>query len=101
LGLERRDRTSAYPKYYGRRQRGNLWIGNNGMGVLKYDGKKVVNFTEEQKLKKDSKGNSLDRVFSIGEDASGNIWFGTVEFGAWRYNGNSVKKFYYSRWIGE
>lgn len=74
--------------------KGNLWIGNNGIGVLKYDGKKVVNFTEQQKLKKeDTKGNSLDRVFSIGEDRSGNIWFGTVEFGVWRYDGNTVKNF--------
>ena len=74
--------------------KGNLWIGNNGIGVLKYDEKKVVNFTEQQKLKKeDTKGNSLERVFSIGEDFSGNIWFGTVEFGAWRYDGNSVKNF--------
>ena len=69
--------------------KGNLWIGNNGIGVLKYDGEKVINFTAQQKLKKeDTKGNSLDRVFSIGEDASGNIWFGSVEFGAWRYDGN-------------
>lgn len=74
--------------------KGNLWIGNNGIGVLKYDGGKVINFTEQQKLKKeDTKGNSLDRIFSIGEDTSGNIWFGTVEFGAWRYDGNSVKNF--------
>jgi ligand-binding sensor domain-containing protein len=74
--------------------KGNLWIGNNGIGVLKYDGKKVVNFTDQQKLKKeDTDGNSLDRIFSIGEDDSGNIWFGTVEFGVWRYNGNSVKNF--------
>ena len=74
--------------------KGNLWIGNNGIGVLKYDGKKVVNFTDQQKLKKeDTKGNSLERVFSIGEDASGNIWFGTVESGVWRYDGNSVKNF--------
>ena len=74
--------------------KGNLWIGNNGIGVLKYDGKKVINFTEQQKLKKeDNKGNSLERVFSVGEDASGNIWFGTVEFGVWRYDGNSVKNF--------
>ncbi len=74
--------------------KGNLWIGNNGMGVLKYDGKKVVNFTDQQKLKKeDTKGNSLERVFSIGEDASGNIWFGTAESGVWRYDGNSVKNF--------
>jgi len=74
--------------------KGNLWIGNNGIGVLKYDGKQAINFTAQQKLKKeDTKGNSLDRVFSIGEDASGNIWFGTVEFGAWRYDGNTVKNF--------
>ncbi|MES2328658.1 MAG: two-component regulator propeller domain-containing protein [Bacteroidota bacterium] len=74
--------------------KGNLWIGNNGIGVLTYDGKKVVNFTDQQKLKKENtKGNSLERVFSIGEDASGNIWFGTVESGVWRYDGNSVKNF--------
>ncbi|MEO7046043.1 MAG: two-component regulator propeller domain-containing protein [Ferruginibacter sp.] len=72
----------------------NLWIGNNGIGVLKYDGKKVVNFTAQQKLKKaDTKGNSLEKVFSIGEDTSGNIWFGTVGSGVWRYDGNSVKNF--------
>ncbi|MCC9019525.1 ligand-binding sensor domain-containing protein [Flavobacterium lipolyticum] len=75
-------------------RKGNLWIGNNGMGVLKYDGKEIVNFTEQQKLEKQyTKGNSLERVFSIGEDTIGNIWFGTVESGAWRYDGNSVKNF--------
>ena len=74
--------------------KGNLWIGNNGIGVLKYDGKETINFTAQQKLRKeDSKSNSLDRIFSIGEDASGNIWFGTVEYGVWRYDGNSMKNF--------
>lgn len=79
--------------------KGNLWIGNNGIGVLKYDGNKVIDFTAQQNLKKeDTKGNSLDRIFSIGEDSSGNIWFGTVEFGAWRYDAsedtsNSMKNF--------
>ena len=81
--------------------KGNLWIGNNsggstigGIGVLKYDGKEFIHFTKQHQLRKeDTKGNSLDRVFSIGEDASGNIWFGTVEFGVWRYDGNSVKNF--------
>lgn len=74
--------------------KGNLWIGNNGIGVFKYDGKKTINFTAQQKLKKeDTKGNSLERVFSIGEDRLGNVWFGTVESGVWRYDGNSVKNF--------
>lgn len=74
--------------------RGNLWIGNNGIGVFRYDGKEMINFTEQQKLRKeDTKGNSLERVFSIGEDAAGNIWFGTVESGVWRYDGHSMTNF--------
>src|SRR5690606_29740534 len=74
--------------------KGNLWIANNGSGVLKHDGKETINFTTQQKLKKENtKGNSLERAFSIGKDASGNIWFGTVESGVWRYDGNSVKNF--------
>jgi len=75
-------------------RKGNLWIGNNGIGVLKYDGTKAINFTEQQKLKQEyTKGNSLEKVFSIGEDTVGNIWFGTVGSGVWRYDGNSVKNF--------
>ncbi|WP_194139214.1 ligand-binding sensor domain-containing protein [Flavobacterium hungaricum] len=74
--------------------KGNLWIANNGSGVLRYDGKKTINFTTLQKLKKEhTKGNSLERAFSIGEDTLGNIWIGTVESGVWRYDGNSVKNF--------
>lgn len=74
--------------------KGNIWIGNNGIGVLLYDGENVVNFTNQQKLqKKNTKGNSLDRVFSIGEDSLGNIWFGTVNSGVWRYNGKTLKNY--------
>lgn len=74
--------------------KGNLWIANNGIGVLKYDGKNVMNFTQQQKLEKeDTKGNSLEKVFSIGEDSLGNVWFGTAGSGVWRYDGKSVKNF--------
>ena len=81
--------------------KGNLWIGNNsgsntigGIGVLKYDGKEFIHFTKQHQLRKeDTKGNSLDRVFSIGEDTLGNIWFGTVESGVWRYDGHAMKNF--------
>lgn len=74
--------------------KGNLWIGNNGIGVLKYNGEKVINFTEEQKLKKENtKGNSLEKVFSIAEDKIGNIWFGTKDSGIWRYDGKTMKNF--------
>lgn len=74
--------------------KGNIWIGNNGIGVFKYDGEKTINFTEQQKLKKDdTKGNSLERVFAIEEDTLGNIWFGTAASGVWRYDGNSLINF--------
>ncbi|MDZ4706769.1 MAG: two-component regulator propeller domain-containing protein [Saprospiraceae bacterium] len=81
--------------------KGNLWIGNNcsgisigGTGVLKYDGKEFIRFTKQHQLRKeDTKGNSLDRVFSICEDTLGNIWFGTVESGVWRYDGHTMKNF--------
>ena len=54
----------------------------------------AINFTTKHKLTKaDTKGNSLERAFSIGEDAKGNIWVGTVESGVWRYDGNAVKNF--------
>lgn len=75
-------------------RKGNLWIANNGKGVLVYDGKEAINFTRQQKLtREDTKGNSLDRAYSIGEDAEGNIWIGTVESGVWRYDGSSVRNF--------
>lgn len=74
--------------------KGNLWIGNNGIGVFKYNGEKVINFTQEQKLKKENtKGNSLEKIFSIGEDKIGNIWFGTKDSGIWRYDGKTMKNF--------
>ena len=89
--------------------KGNIWIGNNGIGVFKYDGEKVLNFTAQQKLREEdsiggslggalsteeeNNGNSLTRVFSIGEDTSGNIWFGTTKSGVWRYDGKTMTNF--------
>ena len=75
-------------------RKGNLWMANNGSGVLVYDGKDAINFTTKHKLtKEDTKGNSLERAYSIGEDAEGNIWIGTVESGVWKYDGTSITNF--------
>ncbi len=88
--------------------KGNLWIGNNGIGVILHDGQTATQFTQEKGLGKvdqrvgrttpqpgDLTGGSpsLNRVFSIGEDPAGNIWFGTIEHGAWRYDGTSLRNF--------
>lgn len=88
--------------------KGNLWIGNNGIGVILHDGHAATRFTEDNGLggswsfggrKSPLPGDvtdgspTLHRVFSIGEDRDGNIWFGTVEHGAWRYDGKSLRNY--------
>ncbi len=76
--------------------KGNLWIGNNGIGVLLHAGDTTINFSEEHGVGRSAAGKgspTLDRVFSIGEDSAGNIWFGTVEYGAWRYDGELLRNF--------
>lgn len=80
---------------------GTLWIGNNGIGVLKYDGDTIVNISKSYGLvPKDSKHNgyasppgTLEHVFSIAEDKHGNMWFGDRDTGAWRFDGNTFENF--------
>lgn len=88
--------------------KGNLWIGNNGIGVILHDGQTATHFTQERALGQvDHRvgrmthqhsdltvgSPSMNRVFSIGEDRPGNIWFGTIDHGAWRYDGKSLRSF--------
>ena len=87
---------------------GNLWIGNNGIGVIRYDGHTATQFTQQHGLGKvgphgarttplpgdvTDGSPTLHRVFSIGEDAAGAIWFGTVDHGAWRYDGQALRNY--------
>lgn len=71
--------------------KGNIWIGNNSIGVLKYDGKSAVNITNKFKPKIQS--NSLKKVFAVGEDSSENMWFGTYGSGVWRFDDNLLTNF--------
>lgn len=82
--------------------KGNLWIGNNGIGVLKYKGDSIINFSESQDLISKHSGRngfyrsppqSLEHVFAIEEDSSGNIWFGDRDTGAWKYDGSSMTNY--------
>lgn len=82
--------------------KGNLWIGNNGIGVLMYDGNTTIHFSQKKGLISKnslrsggyrSPPGSLEHVFSIGEDAAGNMWFGDRDTGAWRYDGKKMKNF--------
>lgn len=89
-------------------RKGNLWIGNNGIGVIRHDGRVATNFTQEHGLGKTGMHGdratplpgdvtdgspTLHRVFALGEDRDGNIWFGTIDHGAWRYDGKGLRNF--------
>ncbi|RLD56383.1 MAG: hypothetical protein DRJ05_11405, partial [Bacteroidetes bacterium] len=65
---------------------GNIWIGTNGGGATKYDGKYFTHFTEKEGL-------SDNVVRSIFEDRSGNIWFGTRDRGVSKYDGRNFTHF--------
>ena len=77
---------------------GNLWVGNNGIGVLLKVGDSITNFSKKQgkllhtnelDLTVDNlKG--LQAVFAIEEDENGNIWFGDRDSGAWKYDGEKL-----------
>jgi ligand-binding sensor domain-containing protein/serine phosphatase RsbU (regulator of sigma subunit) len=49
---------------------GNVWLGTQGGGVSKYDGKYFTNYSTAQGL-------INNRVWCITEDETGNLWFGT------------------------
>lgn len=49
---------------------GNIWIGRDGYGAARYDGKSFTHFTKEQGL-------PSNNVQSILEDRHGNIWIST------------------------
>ncbi|MEM8585054.1 MAG: two-component regulator propeller domain-containing protein [Bacteroidota bacterium] len=81
---------------------GDLWIGNNGIGVLKYDGEEVVNVSRQHGLISlagagrggyRSTETTLEHIFAIGEDKHGNIWFGDRDTGAWMFDGESMKNY--------
>lgn len=61
-------------------RRGNLWLGTEGGGISKYDGRNFTNFTKIQGL-------SNNVVSSIREDQDGNIWIGTWGGGISKYDG--------------
>ncbi|MFT6923268.1 MAG: ligand-binding sensor domain-containing protein [Crocinitomicaceae bacterium] len=81
--------------------KGNLWIGNNGLGVLLKRGDSILNFSENQGLiheNSDRNGNhshpgTLEHIFAISEDNKGNIWFGDRDTGAWKYDGTTMKNY--------
>ncbi len=69
-------------------KKGNIWMGTEGEGAYKFDGRKYTHYGKKEGL-------IGDYVRTINQDQSGNIWFGTNE-GILSYNGlffiNHTKK---------
>jgi len=79
----------------------NLWIGNNGVGILLKQDNTIKNFSREQgKLMsfdnfvlQNRQSNGLQAIFAIEEDNDGNIWFGETTTGAWKYDGTTLTNY--------
>jgi len=57
---------------------GNIWIGTNGAGLIKYGNKAFTYFNKIQGLNSPS-------IFSITADDNGYIWIGTADEGVYKY----------------
>ena len=65
---------------------GNLWFGNWGAGVTRYDGDTFTHFSDRDAL-------SNNYVRSILEDSQGNLWFGTYGGGVSMLRGDTITHF--------
>jgi ligand-binding sensor domain-containing protein len=80
--------------------KGNLWFGNNGGGLFRYDGMTLTNFAQDKGLANpDFRANgkegpgTLGRVYAINEDNGGHIWIGTADAGVWKCDGNTLTNY--------
>ncbi len=68
-------------------EKGNIWIGTDGFGICKYDGKNFTHFTKE-------KDNICDNnIADLLEDSKGNIWIGTMFGGISKYDGKTFHNY--------
>lgn len=63
-------------------KKGNIWIGTNGAGVSRYDGRSFFHFTTKSGL-------SNNTILCIFQDSKGRIWFGTEDGGVCFYDGEN------------
>src|SRR5690606_13488737 len=65
---------------------GNLWLGTDGYGVCKFDGKSFTHFTSKEGLP----DNAISEILI---DTKGRIWMGTYWGGLSMYDGNKFKNY--------
>lgn len=74
-------------------QEGNLWLGTNGGGAYRFDGKSFTSFLKnEGRIQSDGLHHNI--IHSMLEDKSGNIWFTSlIHGGVSRYDGTTFTHF--------
>jgi ligand-binding sensor domain-containing protein len=65
--------------------KGNLWFGTIQEGVVRYDSKSLIYFSNPD-------GFISNSVFAINEDHDGNMWFGTDQ-GLYKYDGRNFRNY--------
>lgn len=66
--------------------KGNIWIGANGVGAYRYDGKDFTLFSETDRKDLITNWGGIQSIF---EDRKGNLWFG-LSGGLFHLKGNSI-----------
>lgn len=66
-------------------KKGNIWFGDRDAGIWKYDGKKLVNYSQKDGL-------SNDFALSIFEDNNHVLWFGMADGSIYTFNGKTFEK---------
>ena len=67
-------------------EEGNIWIGTDGNGLVKFTNKEFLYLTEPEQL-------HSGLIISVGEDAKEDLWFGTFREGICRLNDKSITSF--------
>ncbi|MDB4088364.1 histidine kinase [Flavobacteriales bacterium] len=65
---------------------GNIWIGTDGNGLVKFTNKEFLYLTEPEQL-------HSGLIISVGEDVKGNLWLGTFREGICRINEKSFTSY--------
>ena len=65
---------------------GHLWLGTDGLGICKYDGKTFTHFTTEDGL-------CDNTIYELMLDRKGNLWIGTFWGGVSKYDGEKFTNF--------
>ncbi len=72
---------------------GNFWLGTNGAGAYRFDGKTFTSFLADKgTIQEDGRHHNI--IYSVLKDTSGNIWLSSITHaGVTRFDGKTFREF--------